>query len=968
MNTRRAFLLILLVLTVGFRFRAAYETFLNPAPAYLDFYGISAKVRGQYLTVVKDDKTDTSSPGFRAGIRNGDRVLAIGKTPAAYRQVLSMTDYVEAMQAGAPGGSFWLRISRDGREQDVHVSFTDRDLHRFDLHHTSLMLLALILIPLIAAGTGFFIGFSKTDDPNAFVAGLMFIGFSTISEGGMAIYLFPPGLREVGILYQFLMNGLLPYFYMRFFLRFPSPSVIEEKVPWLKNVLLALLIPLVGAGAWYTWEQLHSFARADAMTRPGEFVETAAQILVSLIFTIGSASLGFNTGRAKTRDEKRRMNILLVGTMASMLPLLGVVTYAYLFGGELPAWTILAILLLLLIFPLSFVYAILRHRVLGLKLIIRRGLQYLLVSRGFLAVEGFFLFLFFYWLAESVFRPFIEQAGRGFTAGATAVLALVAATGLKQVNRQVMPVIDRRFFREAYDAQRILSELGHAVRRLGRRTDQLLQMITDRISDSLQPDHVAVFLRPADLPALPAPRERAGVDGEGTERDGPARDGGRFCCYRHRLRTGHRDDPVYSHTRYDALCLDGDAVSLRKLWEGSAEEPRALEVYLDDPRSWTREILDRAGHDQRVAAEMSFLEALNVRLLIPLYSGERPAGFIALGERLSEEPYSRDDVDLLLMVAQQTSIALEYARLVRQETEQIKLQREMEIAKEVQGCLFPQRQPVLASLEYAGICRAARGVGGDYYDFVSLDGQTLGIALGDVSGKGISAALLMANLQATLRSHASLHRERTDRVVTDVNRLMTQATGCGKYATFFYAVYDDRKRSLTYTNAGHNPPMVFRAAGPPALPASADPGPDLPVGPDGGGPARTSADPSDKEPVRTLAQAPDGVSDRVPVDLPEAERLETGGVPVGLFAEWEYQSAAVVLEPGDVFVIFTDGVTEALDSRGEEFGEDRLAAVVRACLGRGSAEIAERVLAEVNAFAGDAEQHDDITLVVGRAV
>ncbi|MBP7865281.1 MAG: SpoIIE family protein phosphatase [Acidobacteria bacterium] len=945
MNARRVFLLVLLVLTVGFRFRAAYETFLNPAPAYLDFYGIDAKVRGQNLTVVKEDKTDTSSPGYRAGVRAGDKVLAIGKTPSAYRQVLSMIDYIVAMQASAPGGSFWLRISREGREQDVHVAFTDQDLHRFDLHHTSLMLLALILIPLIAAGTGFFIGFSKTDDPNAFMAGLMFIGFSTISEGGMAIYLFPTGLREVGILYQFLMNGLLPYFYMRFFLRFPSPSIIEEKVPWLKNVLLILLFPLVGAGAWHTWLQTQSFARAEMMTRPGEAIELFAQILVSLIFTIGSLSLGLNTGRARTRDEKRRMNILLGGTMASMLPLLGVVIYTYLSGGSLPAWAILAILLLLLIFPLSFVYAILRHRVLGLKLIIRRGLQYLLVSRGFLAVEGFFLFLFFYWLAESVFRPFIEQAGQGVTAGATAVLALVAATGLKQVNRQVMPVIDRRFFREAYDAQRILSELGQAVRRLGRRTDQLLQMITDRISDSLQPDHVAVFLRPSDLPALPAPRERAVViDEEGTDRGGLAGRGGRFCCYRHRLRTGHRDDPVYSHTRYDALCLDGGAVSLRKLWEGSAEEPKALEVYLDDPRSWTREILERAGHDPGVAAEMSFLEALNVRLLIPLYAGERPAGFIALGERLSEEPYSRDDVDLLLMVAQQTSIALEYARLVRQETEQIKLQREMEIAKEVQGCLFPQRQPVLRTLEYAGICRAARGVGGDYYDFVSLDEQTLGIALGDVSGKGISAALLMANLQATLRSHASLHRDRTDRVVTDVNRLMTQATGCGKYATFFYAVYDDRKRSLTYTNAGHNPPMVFRAAGRPALCAPADPGPGMT--PDRAG----------------LGSA------LVPVDPGHPEHLETGGVPVGLFAEWEYPSAAVTLEPGDVFVIFTDGVTEALDSRGEEFGEDRLAAVVSAHLNFGAAAIAEKVLAEVNAFAGDAEQHDDITLVVGRAV
>ena len=156
----------------------------------------------------------------------------------------------------------------------------------------------------------------------------------------------------------------------------------------------------------------------------------------------------------------------------------------------------------------------------------------------------------------------------------------------------------------------------------------------------------------------------------------------------------------------------------------------------------------------RLYQERLFLESMRARLIVPLATHDHVLGFLSLGEKLSEEPYSREDKELLMAVAEQMAIALDYAYLVGQAAEQERLRREIEIAKQVQLQLFPQTQPRMRTIEYSAVCRPAREVGGDYYDFLQLDGDNLCLALGDISGKGLSASLLMASLQALMRSQA----------------------------------------------------------------------------------------------------------------------------------------------------------------------------------------------------------------------
>jgi sigma-B regulation protein RsbU (phosphoserine phosphatase) len=265
----------------------------------------------------------------------------------------------------------------------------------------------------------------------------------------------------------------------------------------------------------------------------------------------------------------------------------------------------------------------------------------------------------------------------------------------------------------------------------------------------------------------------------------------------------------------------------------------------------------------------------------------------------------------------QTALAQEVARLTtaigRELAQRERINRELEIAREVQEHLFPQRLPPVMGLDYCGQCRPAREVGGDYYDFLELPGR-LGIAIGDVSGKGVGAALMMASLEASLRALASVVQDPAD-LMERVNNLVYQASSSNRYATLFYSEYDPATRRLIYVNAGHNPPIVVRNCG------------------------------------RAC----------------QVLRLETGGSVIGLLPQ-RYQRGVFDHESGDLVVLYTDGVSESMNVRDEEWGEDRLIELAKMCHGVSALESVGRILAAAQAFAGGAPQHDDMTLVVFRVV
>ena len=235
---------------------------------------------------------------------------------------------------------------------------------------------------------------------------------------------------------------------------------------------------------------------------------------------------------------------------------------------------------------------------------------------------------------------------------------------------------------------------------------------------------------------------------------------------------------------------------------------------------------------------------------------------------------------------------------------------ELEIAKNVQSRLFPQTLPPLATLDYAGICIQARQVGGDYYDFLNLGQNRLGFVIADISGKGIAAALLMANLQANLRSLCAIAGHEPDHLLRSVNQLFCENTTDGAYATLFFAEYDDATRVLRFANCGHLPALLLRAD-------------------------------------NTVA------------------RLDATATVLGIFKKWDCEVGECRVAPGDIFALYTDGITESFNHDREEFGESRLLDSLRLHRGLSPRAALASIIDEVLHFSPQ-EQHDDVTLILAK--
>ncbi len=303
-------------------------------------------------------------------------------------------------------------------------------------------------------------------------------------------------------------------------------------------------------------------------------------------------------------------------------------------------------------------------------------------------------------------------------------------------------------------------------------------------------------------------------------------------------------------------------------------------------------------------------------LLLPLSGRTQILGAMALGPKCSEAPYTPSDLRLLESVGVQTGLGLELsetvASLATAAVERAQIAREIEVAREVQERLFPQHLPVIQGVSLAGLCRTVFGVGGDYYDAIELDGGRLGLAIGDVSGKGISAALLMASLRACLRTMTRTTSGELTELMAHMNRLIYEASAINRYATFFFGVFDPVASRFHYVNAGHNPPLLLRSSA------------------------------SGYEHIR----------------------LDCGGPVIGLLPEASYEKGSLLLHPGDLLLAYTDGISEAMNFVQEEWGEEAMILAAQHAADGTAEEIGKAIFAAADVFAGKASQHDDMTVLV----
>lgn len=283
-------------------------------------------------------------------------------------------------------------------------------------------------------------------------------------------------------------------------------------------------------------------------------------------------------------------------------------------------------------------------------------------------------------------------------------------------------------------------------------------------------------------------------------------------------------------------------------------------------------VINDVPGDQRFALVTESKFPIRSLLCVPLISKGQMIGLITIFNKKAEQGYSSDDQRLLSIIATQSAQVIKNARLLEEEQSLMQMQKEMQMAYNIQVNLLPKAPPKLNGYDIAGISIPAQVVGGDYYDFIPVEENKMAVCLGDVSGKGLPAALLMANLQATIRGQTLLNPPPKD-CLKRSNKLLYQSTDRQKFATLFYSILDSENHQLCYSNAGHNRPFLFS---------------------------------QNQEP----------------------QSLEMAGIVLSFLEDYDFNEGKVDLNPNDLLLIYSDGITEAMDANGEEFGEARLALLV----------------------------------------
>ncbi len=295
-------------------------------------------------------------------------------------------------------------------------------------------------------------------------------------------------------------------------------------------------------------------------------------------------------------------------------------------------------------------------------------------------------------------------------------------------------------------------------------------------------------------------------------------------------------------------------------------------------------------------------------LCVPLLVKNRLVGILAVFNKKDNKEFTEDDKRLLSIIAAQSGQILENARLYEQEKSMFEMQEQVRLASKIQLDLLPKKFPEIPGYEIAGKSIPAQLVGGDYFDFIPMENDQIAVCLGDVSGKGLPASLLMANLQATLRGQTLVNTSAKDCIIRS-NKLLFESTSDEKFATLFYGILDTKQHQLRFCNAGHDNPYLFS-------------------------------------------------------DGTEPRRLKTGGIVLSIMEQFPFQEETIPFAPGDILVIYSDGITEAMNAHQEQFGDENLGKLLAESRNLSAPELIDAIIAAAKKHAGSWPQSDDMTLVV----
>lgn len=827
-----------------------YAIFL-PKPGSYGGWGGTWDGKGEPL-VTKVETTELQSQ-----LQVGDEVIAINGI-----KIKEDPTILGLEAAFPPGTRYTMTIRRAGQLHEVTAHTIAHQVERNINPGYFVMLLFLV--------TAWIVFLLRPDDQQAWLLALM-LSTMTGLMGGRAPTNLPAWLivitgaaRSLGVLF-------LPIL-VHFFMLFPTPAPLLRRwlrwTIWLYLPCFLIVLPSLGLVRYSVDAQLWVFR-----FRWFPALIMAALVLFAAYLAAALLCLVINY-RAANTAARRRLRVVMAGSAAGLMNLLLIIvleaTGLQKTMETFWDWTEWLTLFTFPLIPLSFAYAIIRHQVIPISLIIRRSVRYLLVARGSVLLEFIIVTVM---ITVALTYIFSRLRPSGIVIGLISAAVGIAAYKLETTlhRKFLAPIIDRKFFRQSYDAHQLIAELTHELRATAS-VPQLVEQVATKIQTALQTESVTILLR-----------------------DDPSGDylSDYGCHYDHALGR--------AVARREQLRLPHDALIVTQL----SESRQPLEL---DPSTTETKL---------AAADHTALENMRAALLLPLIGKEGMLGIIALGARLGDLPFSRDDKQLLTSVAGPMTFALENARLVEQMIEQARHRqeleaenqqraKEMEEARQLQLSMLPKTVPQLPNLEIAAYMKTATEVGGDYYDFHLSDNGELTVVVGDATGHGLKAGTVvtaMKSLFRTFAGEADLVQvfSRSSRVLKEMN---LRALFMG------LTMIKLRGGQMRISCAGMPSVLIYRAL------------------------------------------------------LQQVEEVSIKAMPLGSVTSYPYREEAVTLDAGDIIVLMSDGFPELFNDAGEMLGYDRAPEVLLAAAARAPREIIAHFVAVGEQWGNGRPQDDDVTLVV----
>jgi serine phosphatase RsbU (regulator of sigma subunit) len=707
------------------------------------------------------------SPAERAGLTAGDKILTIEG------HKIDRAEYLDSVwRIHNPGDTIHLGIIRKGVKEMFPLTaiFRFRQSVKEEGGLQQIVSEVNNSYPVPFVVVGLLVLLLRSEDQNAWLLSLLFGCF--IASGGISNnFEVLPALRPFAMGYRSVFSSLLgPIFYF-FFAVFPVQSSIDRRVPWLK--WLAMIMGLSFA--------IHGFRQGSVTVPPpfyslvGNRLSMDITFVVEILFTsLGLTTLTLNFVRAHDAEVRRKIRIILWGSAVGVMPIFIEVAAEHFISFHASSVLVTTLILLLFLFPLSFAYAVVRHRVLDIPVLLKRSARYLLVQRGFtflLSLLSISLVLLFA-VSLSGYLHLIIPLTQPAEIALGAAFGTVLLWGGTQVHRRVSNRIDRAFFRHAYDARQILEDLAEKSA-LTRDRRELAMLLSRNLMEALQPQTLVIYLRSAD---------------------------GILNC-------------VSGETPTDLHSISSNLPLLVGLT--AKGEPVDYQTALKDQDN-----------------PLLLFAPLEPECLVPMVArGKRLTGLLVVGMRRSEELYSGEDKRLLTSVATQAAAALENIRLAeeiseRKENEQ-RVVREMEIsrrlleadnarktqeleeARQLQLSMLPVSLPTIPGLDIAVLMKTATEVGGDYYDFSSSHEGSLTVALGDATGHGLKAGTMVVAAKSSFNSYSHLSDllEILEKMTSNLKKLNMRSL----YMSM--VLLRIKSRTAYVASAGMPCPLVYRAAG-----------------------------------------------------------------------------------------------------------------------------------------------------------